>query len=422
MKRINLKLLLLIVFLSILFLPSKAFGADKTYYWTTNLSEYSCNLFQENNDTEIDTDNEVGMIANGTYKFLFYNGTNYIAMNDMGAGYSKDAQSLLSTMTTSEKGIEFVFSVFVDTQDYTPKTYKEMLERSKICVYGTNNNLIQTIPTLDYKNYIKFPSSSKFNVEIEDYLKNGDIVTGISTKISWSLDKDETPYTLRVVNDDIDYESTYDMQEYTNKNSIKAALELNYNGTYTFILLTSKGEYSKDIKCTKLELEPIKSNKDDTKKYTEGTKIDNSEVKIEYSGIPKKNIEQGSSFQLIITTNVPTNIDLDGRVDSTYQKKHKFNITENGTYTIVAVSEAGKSAKKKVKINCFVEPKDDGLEYYSRDAYWNGSANSDTNQNTLAQTGMYDTTLLVVGILFLFSALLVLAEIVRKDGLKWRKS
>ena len=144
-------------------------------------------------------------------------------------------------------------------------------------------------------------------------------------------------------------------------------------------------------------------------------------MKITVDGIPSRKIEDGNSFTLIVTTNVKSNINMDGRVDSTYQKKHKFNITENGTYTILATSEAGKSAEKKIKINCFVEPKDDGKEYYSRDAYWTGDPTDLGDSETLAQTGMYDSTLLVLGILAIFAALLIFAELIRKEGLTWKR-
>lgn len=419
----NFKILLLIVFLSVLFLPSKVFGADKTYYWTSDLSEYSCNLFQEDAETEIETDNDIAMTPLGSYKFIFYNGKNYIAMNSTYVGYSTDVNDLLSDMEPTIKNETFRFTQFLDTEDYTPKTYKEMLKRAKIYVYDKNNNLVESMSALNYKNYMKFPSNNNFKATFDKYINDGESVTGVSVKLSWSFPDGENPIVLRIINDKIDFEQTFDMQTYTNKSSIAAALNLQYNGTYTFVMSTNEREYTQELKFTKLALDVLSDKeKEEDVTYTEGDdEIDDSDVKITVDGIPKKNISKGNSFQLIITTNVSTNVNFSDRVDSTYQKKHKFNITENGTYTILATSEAGKSAEKKIKISCFVEPKDDGKEYYSRDAYWTGDPTDLGESETLAQTGMYDSTLLVLGILAIFAALLIFAELIRKEGLTWKR-
>lgn len=40
------------------------------------------------------------------------------------------------------------------------------------------------------------------------------------------------------------------------------------------------------------------------------------------------------------------------------------------------------------------------------------------NEETLAQTGMYDSTILVVGILFVFTALLVGAQLIAEERKK----
>ena len=110
---------------------------------------------------------------------------------------------------------------------------------------------------------------------------------------------------------------------------------------------------------------------------------------------------------------------MDGRVDSTYQKKHKFNITENGTYHITATSEAGKSAKKTIKVNCFKAAPAVADKTYSRGNMWPGlPENRFDNEETLAQTGMYDSTILVAGILFVFTALLVGAQLIAEERKK----
>ena len=136
----NFKILFLIVFLSILFLPSKVFGADKTYYWSSNLSEYSCNLFQEDVETELETDGYIAMTPLGSYKFIFYNGTNYMAMNSGYAGYSTDVNEVLNAMEPTIKNEDFHFTQFMDTEDYTTKTYKDMLKRdpTTICFFFVN--------------------------------------------------------------------------------------------------------------------------------------------------------------------------------------------------------------------------------------------------------------------------------------------
>lgn len=418
----NFKILFLIVFLSILFLPSKVFGADKTYYWSSNLSEYSCNLFQEDVETELETDGYIAMTPLGSYKFIFYNGKNYMAMNSGYAGYSTDVDVVLNAMEPTIKNEDFHFTQFMDTEDYTPKTYKDMLKRAKIYVYDKNNNLVQSMGALNYKNYMKFPSNNKFKATFDKYINDGDSVTGVSVKLAWSFPEGENPIVLQIINDKIDFEQTFDMQTYTNKSSIEAALNLQYNGTYTFIMSTNEKEYTQELKFTKLALDVLSDKeKEEDITYTEGDEIDDSDIKITVDGIPNKKVSKGNSFQLVITTNVPTNVNFSDRVDSTYQKKHKFNITENGTYTILATSEAGKSAEKKIKINCFVEPKDDGKEYYSRDAYWTGDPTDLGDSETLAQTGMYDSTLLVLGILAIFAALLIFAELIRKEGLTWKR-
>ena len=163
-----------------------------------------------------------------------------------------------------------------------------------------------------------------------------------------------------------------------------------------------------------------KSDANETVKTTEkADKVDNSNVKITVDGIPSRKIEDGNSFTLIVTTNVKSNINMDGRVDSTYQKKHKFNITENGTYTINAYSEAGKSAKKTIKVNCFKAASTSGTRVFDRNNQWtNLPENRFDNEETLAQTGMYDSTILVVGILFVFTALLVGAQLIAEERKK----
>lgn len=420
--RNNLKVLLLVVLLSVMFLPCKVFGAE-TYYWTSNLSETNYNLFQEDATSEIETNGYIGMTVTGAYKFVFYNGKNYIAMNS-DAGYSSDVNSLLSEMLVTEKDGRISFTPFLDTEDYTPKTYKDMLNKAKILVYDKNNNLVKSMPALDYKKYTKFPvAGNKFNVKFDSYINDGEIVTGVSLNISWNLPDGDTPLTLEVINKKADFDKSFDMQDNLSKGNINIALDLAYNGKYTFLFTTMNTEYSTELTFDKLSLDILdedEGEKDGKLTYTEGEKISNANVKISVSGLPKGNINAGDSFQLIVKTNVDTNIDMNGRVDSNYQKKHKFNITKNGVYTILATSEAGKSATKKITVNCFVEPKDDGAEYYSRDAYWTGTHDI-TNEEKLAQTGMYDSTLLVVGILTIFAAVLVFAEILRKEGLTWKR-
>ena len=76
------------------------------------------------------------------------------------------------------------------------------------------------------------------------------------------------------------------MQTYTNKSSIEAALNLQYNGTYTFIMSTNEKEYTQELKFTKLALDVLSDKeKEEDITYTEGDEIDDSDIKITVDGI-----------------------------------------------------------------------------------------------------------------------------------------
>lgn len=421
MQKVSKVFLMLLVVLSCICIPNKVFAAD-TYYWSTTNAGYDYNLFQENITNQLDTDAIIAMTPLGAYKFVFYDGTNYIAMNSTWSGYSTDVQSLLKTMDSTQKDETFKFSLFDVKSDYTPKEYLNMLNKSKIYIYDTENNLVDSMNTLDYQKYTKFPDSSNFNVKLDKYINDGESVTGVSVVISWDLNKNETPIALTILNDKINYKVEYDMQNSPRKNSLNAALDLQYNGEYTFVLDTSDCQYAKKVKFDKLPLNVLsKEEKQKPTKYKETSSFDDANIKISVSDIPKS-LEQGKSFKLTVSTNVETNVDVSGRVDSEYKKSHNFNITDNGTYTIVATSEAGRAAKKTIKVNCFKEPKDTGLTYYDRDNYWNGTKDTiNNNQAKLVQTGMYDNTVVVVAILCLLFGVMLLVQVLRKVGITWKR-
>lgn len=105
-----------------------------------------------------------------------------------------------------------------------------------------------------------------------------------------------------------------------------------------------------------------------------------------------------------------------GKDDTTGKK---YMPTENGTYHITATSEAGKSAKKTIKVNCFKAAPAVADKTYSRGNMWPGLPENRFNESeTLAQTGMYDSTILVVGILFVFTAMLVGSQLIAEERKK----
>lgn len=404
------------VFLFCILYPLNVNAAQK--FWSTTLSNSDYNIFQENSTNEIDTDAIITMIPTGKYKFIFYNGKNYITMNNSG-GYSNDLDTTLANTDVTTKGTSFRFSLFNDKSDYTPKEYLAMLQRSKIYVYDKSNTLVTSFNALDYKDYTEFPSSKNFSVKFIQYIKNEGENVGVRVNVGWSLGKEEYPVGLTIKNPDVEYEQSYSLDS-GSKNTMTLDLELSCNGKYTFYLFTNTKEYEQTLDFDKLALDSvdIKDTKKDTK-FVEDEKVSTKKVTIEVGKIPNS-LDSGKSFNLDIKTNIDTTVDLSGRTDANYQTKHSFSITENGTYQIKAISEAGKIATKTIKVNCFKEPKAN-VTYYDRDSYWTGDQTPIDNQETLVQTGMYNNTIIVVAIMCLLFGVMLICQVLRKAGFSWKR-
>lgn len=412
MKKIINKVAMLLLVVTMLVPSGNVFAANK-YFSVERTDKYAA--FQEDAVNQIEQDT-VSFVANGNYKYLIEKDDGFIG-TDSDTVYDS-ASSALDNMIINNKGDLVSFNLF--TKEYTPKEYKNMLTNATMHVYDSNNNEIDSFSLLKYQDYISYgKEDSNVTVKLNKYLGDDKTKTGVDLTVSWTL-KDEKPEEIIVKNNDAGYYQSYDISGRKAKDTLNLALELRYNGTYYISIITKDNEYTKSIDFTKLADDVKKSDSNETVKTTEkADKVDNSNVKITVDGIPSRKIEDGNSFTLIVTTNVKSNINMDGRVDSTYQKKHKFNITENGTYTINAYSEAGKSAKKTIKINCFKAAPAVADKTYSRGNMWPGlPENRFDNEETLAQTGMYDSTILVLGILFVFTALLVGAQLIAEERKK----
>lgn len=412
MKKIINKVAMLLLVGTMLVPSGNAFAANK-YFSVERTDKYAA--FQEDAVNQIEQDT-VSFVANGKYKYLIEKDDGFIG-TDSDTVYDS-ASSALDNMIINNKGDLVSFNLF--TKEYTPKEYKNMLTNATMHVYDSNNNEIDSFSLLKYQDYISYgKEDSNVTVKLNKYLGDDKTKTGVDLTVSWTL-KDEKPEEIIVKNNDAGYYQSYDISGRKAKDTLNLALELRYNGTYYISIITKDNEYTKSIDFTKLADDVKKSDSNETVKTTEkADKVDNSNVKITVDGIPSRKIEDGNSFTLIVTTNVKSNINMDGRVDSTYQKKHKFNITENGTYTINAYSEAGKSAKKTIKVNCFKPAPAVADKTYSRGNMWPGlPENRFDNEETLAQTGMYDSTILVVGILFVFTAMLVGAQLIAEERKK----
>lgn len=412
MKKIINKVAMLLLVVTMLVPSGNVFAANK-YFSVERTDKYAA--FQEDAVNQIEQDT-VSFVANGNYKYLIEKDDGFIG-TDSDTVYDS-ASSALDNMIINNKGDLVSFNLF--TKEYTPKEYKNMLTNATMHVYDSNNNEIDSFSLLKYQDYISYgKEDSNVTVKLNKYLGDDKTKTGVDLTVSWTL-KDEKPEEIIVKNNDAGYYQSYDISGRKAKDTLNLALELRYNGTYYISIITKDNEYTKSIDFTKLADDVKKSDSNETVKTTEkADKVDNSNVKITVDGIPSRKIEDGNSFTLVVTTNVKSNINMDGRVDSTYQKKHKFNITENGTYHITATSEAGKSAKKTIKVNCFKAAPAVADKTYSRGNMWPGlPENRFDNEETLAQTGMYDSTILVVGILFVFTALLVGAQLIAEERKK----
>lgn len=414
-QRVSIFLLILLTL--VLFLPSIVFGADKKYFYVNKGNDTTL-YFQEGNEQEVDSSIPPTFYSNGSYKFIVKKDDGYMGTN-MSETVS-DISTALNNTYVEKKGSEVTFYLF--TKDYTPKEYQSMLKSAKILVYDSNDNKVGEFALLDYKNYIQFTDSSVLKVKLDSYTGDDEVKTGVDLTASWSLDKGEEPLEIALSRDDIGLYQNYDISSKKVTDKVTMHFDLRYNGKYAITLLTNKSSYAKVLNFTKLSDNTYVV--DDTEKRVvddEDIKVDTSNIKITTSSLPKS-LEEGQSFTLTVSTNVDTSIDMDGRVDSTYQKNHKFNITENGTYVINAYSEAGKSAKKKIKVNCFkpVTVESNAISV-SRAGYWNGDVNNLNNGEKLAQTGMNNYTILIVAIILLLigsGAVIVVLVKNKKDKVK----
>lgn len=414
MKKIINKVAMLLLVVTMLVPSGNAFAGSK--YFNVNRSEAGYEAFQESAENQIDSSDEVSFYSNGNYKFVIEKDDGFLGMNQ--DKVYDNAEDAMKDVSVSTDGDVIFFNLF--TKDYTPKEYKQMLQNAIMHVYDANGDEIDSFSLLKYKDYIEFADTkSVMKVKLDSYIESNGVKTGANLNVNWNLWK-EKPQKLVVENNNVDFYHNLDVSGKKAKDSMQLALDLSYNGTYTVRLTTEKHEYTQTIDFNKLELDDKKADDKENNSYTEKTdKVSTENVKISVSGIPSRKIEDGNSFTLIVTTNVKSNINMDGRVDSTYQKKHKFNITENGTYHITATSEADKSAKKTIKVNCFKAAPAVADKTYSRGNMWPGlPENRFDNEETLAQTGMYDSTILVVGILFVFTALLVGAQLIAEERKK----
>lgn len=396
------KRIITIVLTAMLLVPtfsSNVYAAEK--YFAVNRTENGYEAFQEDESQNIEKD-DVYICSNGKYKFVIQTDAGYIGQNQ-GKEVFNNLDELLEKILPTKKGEEITFNLF-NNKDITPKEYQYMLSNAKILVFDTNNEKVDSFSLLKYKDYTQFTDSSLMTVKLNKYTGNDGVNTGVDLTVSWKL-KDETPEQLIITNDDVGFVENYDISKYKDKDSVDMNLLMRYNGTYTVTLETAKSEYSQQIKFDKLEDDVrVDDNKEKTPDKEKGVKRDKSDVKIEVSGLPKEKLTDGKSFILEIGTNVKTNIEMNGRTDSDYKKAHKFNITENGTYVINAYSEAGKSAKKVVKVNCFKPVKVNNKNSFGRSDFWTGTPDTINNageENKLVQTGMYNIGIVVAAGIFL---------------------
>lgn len=413
MKKIINKVAMLLLVITMLVPSGNIFAATK-YFSVERTDKYAA--FQEDAVNQIET-NDVSFKANGAYKFVIEKDDGFVGMND--STVYNSAEDALKDMMINKKGDTVFFNLF--TKEYTPKEYTNMLANATIHVYDAGNNVVDSFPLLKYQDYISYGKEAKeVSVKVNKYIGDNKIKEGADLTIFWDLGK-EKPQELIISNDAVNYYKSFDISGKDTKDTLDMALDFMFNGTYKFTVVTIEDSYEQLITFDKFaDYKAVKPDSKENNEYTEKTdKVDSSNVKITVDGIPSRKIEDGNSFTLIVTTNVKSNVNMNGRVDSTYQKKHKFNITENGTYTINAYSEAGKSAKKTIKVNCFKAAPAVADKTYSRGNMWPGlPENRLTESETLAQTGMYDSTILVVGILVIFTALLLGAQLIAEERKK----
>ena len=413
MKKIINKIAMLLLVVTMLVPNGNIFAATK-YFSVERTDKYAA--FQEDAVNQIET-NDVSFKANGAYKFVIEKDDGFVGMND--STVYNSAEDALKDMMINKKGDTVFFNLF--TKEYTPKEYTNMLANAVMHVYDSSNNEVDSFPLLKYQDYISYGKESKeVSVKVNKYIGDNKIKEGADLTVSWDLGK-EKPQELIISNDAVNYYKSFDISGKNTKDTLNMALDFMFNGTYKFTVVTIEDSYEQLITFDKfVDYKATKPDNKENNEYIEKTdKVSKENIKISVSGIPSRKIEDGNSFTLIVTTNLKSNINMDGRVDSTYQKKHKFNITENGTYHITATSEAGKSAKKTIKINCFKAAPAVADKTYSRGAMWPGlPENQSDNEETLAQTGMYDSTILVVGILFVFTAMLVGSQLIADERKK----
>lgn len=413
MKQIINKVAMLLLVVTMLVPSGNIFAATK-YFSVERTDKYAA--FQEDAVNQIET-NDVTFKANGAYKFVIEKDDGFVGMND--STVYNSAEDALKDMMINKKGDTVFFNLF--TKEYTPKEYTNMLANATMHVYDAGNNEVDSFPLLKYQDYISYGKEAKeVSVKVNKYIGDDKIKEGADLTISWDLGK-EKPQELIISNDAVNYYKSFNISGKDTKDTLDMALDFMFNGTYKFTIVTVEDSYEQLVTFDKFaDYKTVKLDSKENNEYTEKTdKVSKENVKISVNGVPNKKIEDGNSFTLIVTTNVKSNINMDGRVDSNYQKKHKFNITENGTYHITATSEAGKSAKKTIKINCFKAAPAVADKTYSRGNMWPGlPENRFDNGETLAQTGMYDSTILVVGILVIFTALLLGAQLIAEERKK----
>lgn len=174
---------------------------------------------------------------------------------------------------------------------------------------------------------------------------------------------------------------------------------------YKFIVENSYGVLSDAFEVTDIE------NVDVPDELKEAKDVPDTSTKSSISlKVSKKN--NGSKANLTATTNKKCTIFVDGVYEGkTKSNKLKFEILENGTYTIRAVDSKGAFTEKKVKITGLKNDRSKAPKITSRED-WNDASE---NNSKLPQTGT-----IAVGTVILLAVILAVVGLIvyKKKGVK----
>lgn len=332
-------------------------------------------------DYDVDEGVALGIIVKDKLKYVIeYDGNYYPAISHTYDGevdkvtvYEFDTEK-----TTSKEALEK--AVKVEKGNYIKLSYKifeakdskelnQKLENSKLHIYDENKE-VKKYALNDFEN-----KGVDFNDLFKDEDTKGKVVVKAEENhvtVNWELGKDNYPDYFKIEGTLVDkglqgkstdsYEFDFEGEsgEYnyyfvdTNGNS--------YEGK-VFLSVEDKGDGTSPITSTK-------------------------KPKVRIIGIPDS-IEEGSTFELTIKTDIDSYIEFNGQVTG-LTSSASFTIKENGVYKYSVESEAGKMVEGEKSITCFVKRKGNDIGKDPWDGDDKGDNEDPAPKPTPAPTGVYE--------------------------------